>query len=120
MMLFGGALWIGGIALPFVESAILASVMILGLLIAGARKMPLWASSLMVGSFAVFHGHAHGAEMPAENAALLYGVGFALATAFLHAGGIAIGRFFRSHGTALPTRILGACIAAGGVYLSIN
>jgi len=80
VMLIGGILGFTGIPVPFVEEGILVSILILGILIVGAFKLPLAYSSMIVGLFAVFHGHAHGAEMPETLSAAWYAVGFALAT----------------------------------------
>jgi urease accessory protein len=91
IMVAGGALGMAGLPLPGVEQGILASVFVLGLLIATAARVPLYASMLIVGAFALFHGFAHGAEMPATAAGLGYGAGFAVATALLHAVGIGAG-----------------------------
>src|SRR5207249_3448575 len=92
VMVLGGALGMGGASVPFMETGILVSVLVLGVLIAAAvTKMPLLASAAVVGLFALFHGHAHGAEMPESTSGILYGVGFMLSTAFLHALGIGLG-----------------------------
>ena len=78
VMLAGGALGASGFPMPFVEQGILASVFILGLLIAMAARLPIAASSGLIAVFALFHGVAHGAEMPANASGLAYGAGFAL------------------------------------------
>ncbi len=116
IMLVGGALGMAGVALPFVEPAILASVVALGLLVALAVDLPVWAGALIVGAFAVFHGHAHGTEVPETAAGIEYMAGFALATAGLHGVGIAaalaLGQRFRS-----LVRVAGAACAVIGVGL---
>lgn len=89
-MLAGFGLSMAGVPLPFVEPAIIASVVALGLLVAMAVRLPVVPSATIVSVFALFHGHAHGAEIGTAGA-LSYAAGFALATAFLHAAGIAIG-----------------------------
>lgn len=91
VMAFGGALALGGIGLPFVEIGIGLSVVAFGAALAWPRDLPAAGIALLVGGFAIFHGHAHGAEMPADASGLAYGAGFLLATALLHALGIAIG-----------------------------
>lgn len=89
-MLAGGAvLGMAGVELPLVEAGIAASVAVLGLLVVLNKRVPVAAGMALVGAFAVFHGHAHGAEMPAAAQPLLYGFGFAVATALLHGAGIA-------------------------------
>lgn len=89
-MAFGFAIAVFGIDLPFVEPAILASVIALGLFVAMAVKLPVAASAAIVGIFALFHGHAHGGELGTAGA-MQFGVGFVIATAMLHVAGIALG-----------------------------
>lgn len=91
VMLLGGVFGMGGFALPMIEPAIAASILVLGLLIAGAAMLPVWAGALLIGAFAIFHGNAHGLEAPATGASFLYALGFAASTALLHATGIALG-----------------------------
>lgn len=91
MMAVGGALGMGGAALPLVELGIGLSVVALGVAIAFRLNMPVAVAMAFVGFFAIFHGHAHGAEMPDTASGLEYGVGFLLATALLHACGIGLG-----------------------------
>src|SRR3989338_3353767 len=87
----GGALPLLGVGLPFVEQGIVLSVLLLGVLIAASVRLPLRLGSAMVGLFALWHGHAHGAEIPAMTPGLLYGLGFMLATVLLHTAGIGFG-----------------------------
>jgi urease accessory protein len=99
---------------PFVEPAISSSIIILGLFIALAVKSPVWLGAVIAGLFAFFHGHAHGTEATAVSV-VPYAAGFALATAGLHAAGIALGLFAeRSIGT-VASRALGGFAALGGV-----
>ena len=118
VMALGGALPVLGISLPFVEQGIVLSVLLLGVLIAASVRLPLWLGSGMVGLFALWHGHAHGAEMPALASGIGYALGFMLATALLHVIGIAFGlgmqRWAREH----VIRAAGASIALCGMYLS--
>lgn len=123
-MILGGALGAVGIAVPGVEQGIVASVLMLGVLVAAAVRLPLAASSLLVGVFALCHGHAHGAEMPVLVAGVSYGVsygvGFAVASAGLHVLGIGIGGAGRGlRGTSL-VRLAGATVAAAGVVLAVS
>ena len=91
-MLSGGAvLGMAGIELPAVEAGIAASVAVLGLLVLLNKRVPVAAAVILVGAFAILHGHAHGTEMPQAADPLLYGLGFVLSTAMLHGIGIAIG-----------------------------
>lgn len=116
MMAFGALLALAGVALPGVEAGIAVSVLILGLLIASSARLPVLASMLLVGAFAVFHGHAHGAELPQTASVALYGLGMMAATAALHGLGIGLGLAFkRLPGMAL--RVAGSAIAAAGAVI---
>jgi len=112
-MLAGGALGFAGLGLPAVKPAILASVIILGALVAMAVRLPLGSLVPMVALFGFAHGWAHGAEGPVSGMALYTG-GFALATALLHGAGIALGRGL----TALAIRGLGGAAAVAGLALA--
>jgi len=107
VMLVGGTLGMAHVAVPFVEPGILASVVALGLLVALAVDLPVWTGALIIGAFAVLHGHAHGTEVPATASGIEYMAGFAFATALLHGVRIA-GRFVSGCGSgtwfALPAR----------------
>jgi urease accessory protein len=118
VMALGGALGMGGVGLPFVEQGILLSVVALGVLIAAAvTKMPLVASASVVGLFALFHGHAHGTEMPADTSGLFYGIGFAVSTALLHAAGIGLGFGMKKIANENWVRAAGAAVVVAGVCL---
>jgi urease accessory protein len=118
VMALGGALAIAGIGVPLVELAIALSVVVLGAIVAAGVKAPVAVAMAVVGVFAVFHGHAHGAEMPETMAGLAYGLGFMLATALLHLAGIgigfAIGRAGEQYGQVV-VRAAGSCIALAGI-----
>lgn len=114
-MAIGFFLALSGIGLPFVEPAILASVIALGLLVAMAVHLPIAASAAVVGVFALFHGHAHGGELGAAGA-FQFGIGFVIATALLHVAGIALGLGI-SRFSPQVTRILGAATALLGLSL---
>lgn len=116
-MIGGGLLGMGGIALPAVELGIAGSVIALGALVALQSRLPLPASVAAVALFALFHGHAHGAEMPEAAQPLLYGLGFALATALLHGAGVAAALGVRGRVGSLLLRGAGAAIGLGGVAL---
>lgn len=118
-MSIGGGLAISGFSLPMVETGIAVSVLVLGILIAITARLPLAASMALVGLFAVFHGHAHGTEMPASVSGLSYGLGFVLATAGLHACGISIGRLAQQQSTTPLLRFAGAAIALVGLFLCL-
>ncbi|HAO32717.1 MAG TPA: HupE/UreJ family protein [Candidatus Competibacter sp.] len=119
-MAAGGALGFLGIQLPLVELGIAGSVLILGVLIMLASRLPPAASMALVGAFAVFHGHAHGAEMAAEASALWYSLGFMLATALLHGAGIGIGLLARRGAAAQWLRLSGGAIAVAGAALLVG
>jgi urease accessory protein len=119
VMVIGGILGFTGIPVPFVEEGILVSILILGILIVGAFKLPLVYSSMIVGLFAVFHGHAHGAEMPETLSAAWYAVGFALVTAMLHLAGMGLGILMQKTNLHTLNRFTGATIAASGIYLAV-
>lgn len=119
VMILGGILGFSGVTIPFIEQGILVSVLILGVLIAGAFKLPLTYSVLIIGVFAIFHGHAHGAEMPATALAASYIVGFAVATAALHLMGIALGMLMQKTNLQMVNRFAGGAIALSGIYLTL-
>jgi urease accessory protein len=91
VMAVGGALGVAGIGVPFVEVGIALSVIVLGAVVALKIKAPTAVAMGVVGLFAVFHGHAHGAEMPEDAGGAAYAAGFMIATALLHGAGIGLG-----------------------------
>jgi urease accessory protein len=91
LMAMGAGLGLAGVGLPYVEAMIALSVLILGLAVAVPREWPVAAAMLLVGIFAVFHGHTHGTETAETVSAAEYGLGFMLATGLLHLTGIAMG-----------------------------
>jgi urease accessory protein len=115
VMALGGALGVAGIAVPFVEAGIAISVIVLGLAVALRWKAPVTAAMALVGLFALFHGHAHGAEMPVDAAGFEYGLGFILATALLHGAGLGLGLGFARFGRAMAPR----AIQFGGVAMAV-
>ncbi len=124
-MAVGYFLSLVGLPIPFVEPMILASVVALGLLVAAAVRLPVAVGAILVGLFALFHGYAHGGELGVA-AALPFGIGFALSTAFLHAAGIGLGLFLASGmglGKAagrIVTRVLGGIAAVTGLALAFG
>lgn len=117
MMALGFLFAMRGVGLPLVEPMILASVMVLGGMAALALRMPLAGAAAITGIFALFHGHAHGAEIGAAEA-LPYLAGFALSTALLHAAGVAGGLTLAQRSATLP-RVLGACVVLAGTALGL-
>ena len=116
-MAAGGALGMAGVPVPFAEVGIAASVIVLGAVVAFARKAPVAIVGL-VGVFAMFHGHAHGTEMPLDASGGTYAAGFLLATALLHAAGIALGFAIGriAHGRA-AYQLGGSLVALAGVAI---
>ncbi|MGE0242034.1 MAG: HupE/UreJ family protein [Parvibaculaceae bacterium] len=120
VMGLSGLLGMSGIELPFVEWGIILSVVVLGGLVASGFAAPVPVAAALVGLFAIFHGYAHGAEMPGTADGVAYGMGFIAATALLHAAGIGIGallvRLTRSRGLALA-RWVGSAASLTGLAL---
>lgn len=117
VMSFAGALGMAGIAVPHVEIGIALSVAALGAAVALAIRTPTAAAMALVAVFAVFHGHAHGAEMPADAAALSYAAGFVVATALLHAVGLGMALAIHRAGDrvgGLAVRAAGGAVALAG------
>jgi urease accessory protein len=118
VMALGGMLGLMGVPLPGVEAAIALSGILLGLAILAEWKPPLWAAATIVGFFAIFHGHAHGTELPQGASGLLYSIGFVVATGTLHAVGIGVGVIHRWDRGRVALRLAGAAVAiAGGYFL---
>lgn len=105
------------IGLPFVEPVIAASIVVLGLLALVALQVPTPVGMAMVGFFAFFHGYAHGGEI-ADAGAMLFMVGFALSTAFLHAVGVGIGLLAGRFGNGVVARTIGGLTALGGLWIA--
>lgn len=117
VMAAGGALGVAGVAMPAVEVAIALSVVVLGVAVAAGYRLPVAVATVLVGVFAVFHGHAHGTEMPAGAAGLAYGAGFMAGTALLHLAGLGLGYAVGLAGTRLGPVVTRA---AGGVIALIG
>ena len=120
VMAFGGALGMGNVKLPPVEIGIALSVLVMGAVIAGAYRAPVWLACLIVAVFAIFHGYAHGKELPSAADPIGYSVGFVLATGLLHLAGIGLGLINARPGGMMVTRGLGALIALCGVFFMIR
>jgi urease accessory protein len=120
VMLLGGLLGMGGLALPAVEVTILGSVLALGAVITYGRSLPWSLASAVVGGFALFHGFAHGAEMPAAATAMAYGAGFLLATAALHGIGLGLGIALERLAARPLLRCAGAAVLACGLGLMLQ
>jgi len=116
VMALGAFLALLGLGLPGVEIGIAVSGIVLGAMVVLQARPPLPVALLLVSAFAVFHGHAHGTELPANQSGLLYSAGFVMSTGLLHATGIAIGAIHVWKPGAVAVRVLGGVIMAGGAY----
>jgi urease accessory protein len=116
VMALGGMLGLSGVALPAVEAAIAISGIVLGLAVLAEWRPPLWLGAAIVGFFAVFHGHAHGAELPPGTDGVLYSAGFVVATGTLHATGIGVGVVHRWTWGRAALRAAGAAVASAGAW----
>jgi urease accessory protein len=120
VMALGGVLGVLGVPLPAVEVGIALSAVALGAMVAFAARPPLWVAAVLVGAFAIFHGHAHGAELPAAANPLAYGIGFVAATGLLHLTGIAFGLLVRWPLGERAVRAGGGLIACAGLYFLVG
>jgi len=118
VMAFGGMLGLAGVKLPGIELGIACSAIALGVAVCLELRPGPWGAALLVGMFAVFHGHAHGTELPPGANGLLYSIGFVVATGTLHALGIGIGLVHRWPAGRTALRAAGAVVAlAGATFL---
>ncbi len=115
VMAMGGSMGVLGIAVPAVETGIAASAIVLGAMVALAVRPPIWVAAVIVAAFAIFHGHAHGTELPNSASALTYSIGFVLSTGLLHLSGILFGLLVRIPGGKLAVQTGGGLIALSGV-----
>ncbi|WP_324781102.1 HupE/UreJ family protein [Thiobacillus sedimenti] len=111
----GGALAWTGAVLPHVETGIALSVLVLGLLVATRRQWPVAAGAAIAAVFALFHGYAHGLEMPQVASPVLYALGFTVATMSLHAVGLAASVVGRR-----AMQLAGIAITAAGLTLVLG
>jgi urease accessory protein len=116
VMALGGMLGLLGVPLPGIEIGIAASAILLGAAVLFEYRPPLAAAALLVACFAIFHGHAHGTELPPGQSGLLYSMGFVMATGCLHGVGITIGVVHRWNWGQRLLRLAGAVVAGGGVF----
>ena len=115
VMAFGGMLGLIGVKLPGIEVGIALSAIALGLAVCSEARPKLWIAACIVGFFAIFHGHAHGTELPPGADGILYSIGFVLATGTLHAVGISLGLVHRWPAGQTALRVAGAIVALAGV-----
>jgi urease accessory protein len=114
VMAFGGMLGLLGVPLPGTEIGIALSAIGLGAMVAGEIRPPLWIAAALVAFFAIFHGHAHGTELPPDESGVLYSIGFVVATGLLHLAGVAIGLIHRWTAGEVALRLGGAGVAITG------
>ncbi len=119
-MAAGAAMGMNGLRLPFVEPAILASVIGLGAVVAFAARLPLGASAAAVAVAALFHGQAHGSEIPANAAGFQTVMGFHLATALLHVLGVSGGLALQRIAQQRVIRAAGAAILSVAVLIGLG
>jgi len=120
MMAGGGCLGLLRIPLPGVEVGIAVSAIVLGLMVLAEARLKIYLAMVIVAFFAIFHGHAHGTELPAGQSGLLYSIGFVAATGCLHAVGIAIGLIHRWQVGRLALRGAGSIVCGGGIYFLVR
>jgi urease accessory protein len=120
VMAFGGFLGLVGIPVPGVEVGIALSAVLLGLMVAGEAKPPFVLAALLVGFFAIFHGHAHGTELPAGQSGLTYSIGFVTATGCLHGFGILLGAAHKWAAGQGAIRVAGALVTLAGVVFLLR
>ncbi|MET3355597.1 HupE/UreJ family protein [Xanthobacter autotrophicus] len=120
VMAVGGLLGVLGMPLPFVEPIIAVSGIALGTMVAFSVRPPLWVAATLVGVFAIFHGYAHGRELPEAADAIAFAVGFVIATGLLHLTGILIGVLVGYEAGAKVVRACGAAIGCVGVYFLLG
>jgi len=116
IMALGGMMGLMGIPLPGIELCIALSAVALGFAVFREARPKLWIAAIIVGFFAIAHGHAHGTELPAGASGILYSIGFVIATGLLHATGIGIGLVHRWPAGRVALRLSGAAVAIGGMF----
>lgn len=115
VMALGGLMALLGVPLPGIELGIALSAVVLGVMVAAAARPPLWVAAAVVGCFAIFHGHAHGTELPAAADPLLFSLGFVMSTGLLHVAGIAFGALSHWPAGRWAVRAGGGVIGLAGV-----
>jgi urease accessory protein len=123
VMALGGFLGVAGVRVPFIEAGIALSVIVLGAIVAFGARIPVAVAMGIVGLFAIFHGHAHGSEMPLDASGVAYGLGFMLATAILHAVGIGIGFLIGMTSKSLGNnvyRVAGGLASLAGIAILVG
>lgn len=116
LMLAGACLGMFGVPLPRVEAGIALSVAVLGLVIALAWRAPVAVALTVIAAFGLFHGHAHGTELPRSADPAAYATGFVLGTGLLHLAGVAIGSLWRTAAGRAAVRAAGAAVCGAGLW----
>ena len=120
VMAFGGMLGLMGVPLPGTEIGIALSAIGLGAMVAAEAQPPLFIAALIVGVFAIFHGHAHGSGLPPDENGVLYSIGFVIATGLLHLSGIGMGLIHRWEIGKMTLRLGGVTVTFAGVVFLWN
>jgi len=120
MMAMGGMLGLMGIPIPGVEVGIAISAVVLGFMVLAEARLKIQLAMVIVAFFAIFHGHAHGTELPAGQSGLLYSIGFVAATGCLHGAGITIGLIHRWQAGRLVLRTAGSMVSGAGIYFLVR
>lgn len=120
VMACGGFLGLIGVPIPGIEIGIALSAVVLGAMVLLECKPPMWLCLTIVSAFAIFHGHAHGSELPAGSNAALFSIGFVIATGSLHGVGIALGLVHKWRAGKMVLRGAGAIICLGGCFFLWN
>ena len=120
VMAMGGVLGIAAVPVPAVEIAIAISGIVLGAMVLFEVKPPIWIAAVIVGIFAIFHGYAHGAELPSAATPLVYSLGFVIATGLLHLCGIGFGVLVRWPKGKIAVRACGGLIALIGALFLVG
>jgi urease accessory protein len=120
MMAMGGMLGLMGIPIPGVEVGIAVSAIVLGFMVLTEARLKIQLAMVIVAFFAIFHGHAHGTELPAGQSGLLYSIGFVAATGCLHGAGITIGLIHRWPTGRVVLRGAGSLVCAAGIYFLVG
>jgi len=118
MMGVGGAVGMAGVQVPMVESAVLASVLVLGLALAMAARIPLMGAGALTAVFALAHGHSHGVEVASQGSALGYGMGLVVTTIGLHLAGLGAGELAMRARQERALRIVGGLIVGAGAWMA--
>lgn len=118
ILLLGALIGMAGLQIPLVEPLIMASLFVLGLMLAGMARLPVQAAATLVGFFAFFHGAAHGMELPEGGGAMLFILGFMISTLLIHCTGMVAGAIL-THRHTWPARLAGAGIASYGAVLMV-